>query len=119
MTRARPPVPPSFFVVDGAGGGDDDDDGGDSDGVSDWNLRKCAAAGLDNLSGTFGPDLVLPALLPALEVNQKHSCTLFCNPQPHVSSRPCGELFPSFLYEVSTCITRAYLAVVPQFRLAG
>ncbi|CAN0379762.1 unnamed protein product, partial [Hapterophycus canaliculatus] len=54
----------------GGGGGlddDDDDDGSDADGVAEWNLRKCAAAAVDNLSTTFGPDRVLPALLPALE----------------------------------------------------
>lgn len=48
--------------------GDGDDDGADADGVADWNLRKCSAAALDNLSGTFGADHVLPTLLPALEV---------------------------------------------------
>ncbi|CAM9750697.1 unnamed protein product, partial [Scytosiphon promiscuus] len=38
-----------------------------SGGEATWNLRKCAAAAVDNLSTTFGPDRVLPALLPALE----------------------------------------------------
>ncbi|CAB1119753.1 unnamed protein product [Ectocarpus sp. CCAP 1310/34] len=54
----------------GGGGGlddDDDDDGSDADGVAEWHLRKCAAAALDSLSTSFGPDRVLPALLPALE----------------------------------------------------
>lgn len=52
------------------GGSDDEDDSGD--GVVDWNLRKCAAAGLDNISGTFGAEHVLPALLSALEVRVTH-----------------------------------------------
>lgn len=54
----------------GSGGGldDEEDDGSDADGVAEWNLRKCAAAALDNLSMTFGHNRVLPALLPALEV---------------------------------------------------
>lgn len=47
---------------------DDDDDGSDVNGVAEWNLRKCSAAALDNLSMTFGAAHVLPALLPALEV---------------------------------------------------
>lgn len=52
---------------------DEDDDGSDADGVAEWNLRKCAAAALDNLSMTFGHDRVLPALLPALEVGGNHT----------------------------------------------
>ena len=47
---------------------DNDNDGSDVNGVAEWNLRKCSAAALDNLSMTFGATHVLPALLPALEV---------------------------------------------------
>lgn len=65
----------------GGGGGLDDqeDDGSDADGVAEWNLRKCAAAALDNLSMTFGHDGVLPALLPALEVTEES------DPQPNLA----------------------------------
>eukprot|EP00903_Cladosiphon_okamuranus_P010633 g10055.t1 len=65
-------IRPMFHRAKSGGGGgggvvDEDDDGSDADGVAEWNLRKCAAAALDNLSMTFGHDRVLPALLPALE----------------------------------------------------
>ena len=45
---------------------DDDDDFDDEDGNS-WTLRKCAAASLDCLAGMYGPDGILPPLLPALQ----------------------------------------------------
>ena len=46
---------------------DDDDDDDDDDGdVSEWNLRKCSASGLDVLAGTFR-EAVLPTLLPMLQ----------------------------------------------------
>lgn len=69
------------FEKGGGGGGgldddDEDDDGSDADGVAEWNLRKCAAAALDNLSTSFGPDRLLPALLPALEV--RAVCCSWC-----------------------------------------
>lgn len=44
---------------------DDDDDGGDED-ATEWNLRKCAAAGLDILSSVF-LDEILPILLPFVQ----------------------------------------------------
>ncbi|CAN0537479.1 unnamed protein product, partial [Ectocarpus sp. 8 AP-2014] len=64
-------IRPMFHRAKSGGGSglddDDDDDGSDADGVAEWHLRKCAAAALDSLSTSFGPDRVLPALLPALE----------------------------------------------------
>ena len=57
----------------GGGGGDgdeeedeEDDYEDDDDDVSEWNLRKCSASGLDVLAGTFR-DGVLPTLLPLLQ----------------------------------------------------
>jgi len=50
-------------------GGDDDDEGGEGeedDASTEWNLRKCAAASLDVLSGIFG-DPFLDHLLPILK----------------------------------------------------
>jgi transportin-1 len=47
--------------------GDDDDDMGDEEDGNAWTLRKCAAASLDSLAALYGPDHVLPTLLPALE----------------------------------------------------
>ena len=44
----------------------DDDDDDDDDDVSEWNLRKCSASGLDVLAGTFR-EQVLPTLLPMLQ----------------------------------------------------
>ena len=49
----------------------DDDD--DDDEVSDWNLRKCSASGLDVLAGTFR-EAVLPALLPLLQERLASPC---------------------------------------------
>jgi hypothetical protein len=46
---------------------DDDDDDMDDDEGNEWTLRKCSAASLDALSGVYGPDTVLPPLLPELE----------------------------------------------------
>jgi len=45
---------------------EDEDDFDDDNEVSEWNLRKCSAAGLDVLSGVFGDDL-LPILLPLIQ----------------------------------------------------
>ena len=44
---------------------DDDDDGGDDE-ATEWNLRKCSAAGLDILSSVFHDD-ILPFLLPLVQ----------------------------------------------------
>lgn len=49
---------------------EEEDDGGD-DSLGEWNLRKCAAAGLDVLSHGFGDDL-LPILLPHLQQRLVH-----------------------------------------------
>ena len=38
----------------------------DEDALSNWNLRKCSAAGLDVLSNVFH-DEILPTLLPILK----------------------------------------------------
>nr|CAB3267152.1 transportin-1 [Phallusia mammillata] len=52
---------------DGEGEDEDEDDGGidDDDALSDWNLRKCSAAGLDVLANVFHEDL-LPFVLEKL-----------------------------------------------------
>lgn len=44
--------------------GDDDEDDDDDEG---WTLRKCSAASLDSLASLYGPEPILPALLPSLE----------------------------------------------------
>ena len=44
--------------------GDESDD--DDDPMSDWNIRKCSAAALDQLSNVFR-DEILPFVLPKLE----------------------------------------------------
>lgn len=46
---------------------DDDDDDMDDDEGNGWTLRRCSAASLDALAGLYGPDPVLPPLLPELE----------------------------------------------------
>ncbi|CAD5125177.1 DgyrCDS13420 [Dimorphilus gyrociliatus] len=55
---------------------DDDDEEGDDedddDTMSDWNLRKCSAAGLDVLANVFG-DSILAILLPILNETLFHS----------------------------------------------
>ena len=48
--------------------GDDDDDEFDEDDDDGWTVRKCAAASLDALSNLYGGDIILPHLLPSLEV---------------------------------------------------
>ena len=50
-------------------GDDDDDDDADidDDENNSWTLRKCAAASLDCLGGVYGPDGILPPLLPGLQ----------------------------------------------------
>lgn len=79
-----------FLHIQGGGGGgldDEEDDGSDADGVAEWNLRKCAAAALDNLSMTFGHDRVLPALLPALEVGERGTKTETKRNEPNRTER--------------------------------
>ncbi|CAM9475745.1 unnamed protein product, partial [Sphacelaria rigidula] len=97
----------------------DDDDDGDADGVADWNLRKCAAAALDNLSGTFGPDHVLPALLPALEerlgspdVWQRESAMLALG----AASEGCIEGLGPHLPALFTFLNQQQAADTPQLR---
>jgi len=51
---------------------DDEDGGDDESSLSDWNLRKCAAAALDVLANVFGVDL-LPVLLPILKETLFHA----------------------------------------------
>ena len=49
------------------GGGDMGDESDDEeDPMSDWNIRKCSAAALDQLSNVFR-DEILPFVLPKLE----------------------------------------------------
>ena len=49
------------------GGGDMGDDSDDEeDPMSDWNIRKCSAAALDQLSNVFRVE-ILPFVLPKLE----------------------------------------------------
>ncbi|CBY08006.1 unnamed protein product [Oikopleura dioica] len=48
----------------GAGDGESDDE--DEDPMADWNIRKCSAAALDQLSNVFKDD-ILPHVLPKLE----------------------------------------------------
>lgn len=48
------------------GGGDAESDDDDDDPMSDWNIRKCSAAALDQLSNVFR-DEILPCVLPKLE----------------------------------------------------
>lgn len=71
---------PMHYQSRGRGGGDqvgeededneeDDEDmgGGGGDGeVEQWNLRRCSAATLDSMAEFFGPDVLLPILLPRL-----------------------------------------------------
>lgn len=51
---------------------EDGDDEEDDDTMSDWNLRKCSAAGLDVLANVFG-DSILTILLPILNETLFHS----------------------------------------------
>ena len=48
------------------GGGDGESEDEDDDPMSDWNIRKCSAAALDQLSNVFR-DEILPHVLPKLE----------------------------------------------------
>jgi len=60
----------------GGGGGDDDDDDDDNlddDEGNSWTLRKSAAASLDCLATLYGPDAILPAILPALQEGLSNS----------------------------------------------
>ncbi|CAM9650934.1 unnamed protein product [Phaeothamnion confervicola] len=57
---------------DGGGGGEEEEDddgrgGGDAEEVAVWSVRKSAAAALDAIAGTFGPNPLLPTLLGCLE----------------------------------------------------
>ena len=81
--------------ADGAADGEDEDDNEDDAGaeVADWSLRKCSASGLDILAGTFGA-VVLPYLLPELQVNSHRSLTgksHISSPIPFPSSWSRGE----------------------------
>jgi len=51
--------------------GPEDDDNDDDTEVSEWNIRKCSAAGLDTLSGVFQED-ILPILLPQIQERLNH-----------------------------------------------
>ena len=48
------------------GEGCEDGMGGSGDEVEQWNLRRCSAATLDTIAEFFGPDVLLPILLPQL-----------------------------------------------------
>lgn len=50
---------------------DDDEDGNGLKGNSEWNLRKCSAAGLDLLANVFHDEL-LPVVLPILRETLFH-----------------------------------------------
>jgi len=55
---------------DGSGADDDDEGGGDEEEAdpAGWNIRKCAASGMDNLAMVFG-ESIWPYLQPHLERN--------------------------------------------------
>jgi hypothetical protein len=55
------------MVADHYDPNDDDNDDDDDDFDTDWNLRKCAAASLDSLAQLYGPERILPFLLPPVE----------------------------------------------------
>lgn len=57
---------------DDFGDGDDDDEF-DEDDDDGWTVRKCAAASLDALSNLYGGDIILPHLLPSLEIGLQAS----------------------------------------------
>ena len=72
--------PPTNHYSSSADDGDDEDDdvGDDDDEFDDddddgWTVRKCAAASLDALSNLYGGDMILPHLLPSLEVGLQAS----------------------------------------------
>lgn len=52
---------------------DADDDEEDDDERNEWSIRKCSAASLDTLAGLYGPQEVLPSLLPALQEGLSHA----------------------------------------------
>ncbi|KAJ7545352.1 hypothetical protein O6H91_09G116500 [Diphasiastrum complanatum] len=54
----------------GVDGGEEDEDGGDI--VNSWNLRKCSAAGLDNLSIFYGDEILL-ILMPLVQAKLSNS----------------------------------------------
>lgn len=80
----------SKHAADGAGGEeeeDDDDDGGDDDEeVSEWNLRKSAAAALDALASVF-KERLLPILFPVLQVRPSGSALTQFAPPAHAQER--------------------------------
>jgi HEAT repeat protein len=46
--------------------------GGDGGAVQQWNLRRCSAATLDSIAEFFGPEVLLPILLPLLGEQLQH-----------------------------------------------
>ena len=71
-TERAEDLAPVFHKSKTKGGGDDsddesDDDENDLDDDNEWTVRKCSAASLDALSAMFGPGIILPSLLPALQ----------------------------------------------------
>mmetsp|Transcript_3483 Transcript_3483/g.6713 ORF Transcript_3483/g.6713 Transcript_3483/m.6713 type:complete len:1018 (+) Transcript_3483:120-3173(+) len=67
-------VAPIFHTSSAKRGGDEsDDEGEDPDEDNDWNVRKCSAASLDCLSSMYGPEVILPPLLPGLKESLEHS----------------------------------------------
>uniref|UniRef100_A0A1B6EQY0 Importin N-terminal domain-containing protein n=1 Tax=Cuerna arida TaxID=1464854 RepID=A0A1B6EQY0_9HEMI len=58
-------------LENGVSEGDDDEGMDDESTLSDWNLRKCSAAGLDVLANVFREDL-LPVLVPILKETLFH-----------------------------------------------
>jgi hypothetical protein len=53
-------------------GGESDEEEEQGDDALEWSLRKCAAASLDTLSSVFGPEVMLPPLLPTLQEGLNH-----------------------------------------------
>jgi transportin-1 len=69
-------VAPIFHSSSAKRGGDESDDGGNGDDPDDdneWNVRKCSAASLDSLANMYGPEHILPPLLPLLQESLSHS----------------------------------------------
>lgn len=54
-------------------GYESDNEGDDDDDENEWNLRKCSAASLDSLAHLFGGNVILPILLPILQVGLSHT----------------------------------------------
>ena len=69
-------VAPIFHSSSAKRGGDESDDegnGDDPDDDNEWNVRKCSAASLDSLANMYGPEYILPPLLPLLQESLSHS----------------------------------------------